>query len=107
MGSIRFAYVWVYNLSTGTLSSYSKNFTNALRVVDIDFRIGSETACNYYNGVIDEVVVLNRMVNEIEAIKLRSGTYSAESQLDALAVHAVVDYHGGERDQNLPGGRHS
>ena len=51
-----------------------------------------ETDGNYFNGVIDEVVVLNRMVNEIEAVKIRSGTYSGENQLDVVATQAYVEY---------------
>ena len=93
-GVNKICYVWVYNVSTGVLTSYSKTFTNVLRVCDCDLLIGADAGAtpSYFNGVIDEVVPLNRMVNEIEAVKLRSGTYSGESQLDALAVYAVVDY---------------
>jgi len=93
-GVNKLLYVWIYNLSTGVLSSYSKVMTNELRVSDLDLRIGADQAGTvaYFNGVIDEVAVLNRMVNEIEAVKLRSGSYSAENQLDIISNYAWVEY---------------
>ena len=101
-GVNKICYIWVYNLSTAVLSYFSKTFTNALRVVDVDLRIGAECNGNYFNGVIDEVVALNRMVNEIEAIKLRSGAYSGEAQLDALAVEADVLEYQEESETKIP-----
>ena len=89
-GVNKICYVWVYNLSNATLYSYSKTFTNTLRIIDSDFRIGTDG--NLFNGVIDEVVVLNRMVNEIEAVKIRFGAYSGENQLDVVATQAYVEY---------------
>lgn len=91
-GANKQLYLWVYNLSTAVLSSYSKTWSNALRIVDCDYRVGAECNGNYFNGVIDEVVVLNRMVNEIEAVKIRAGTYTGASQLDVAAVHAYIEY---------------
>jgi hypothetical protein len=94
-GVNKLLYVWIYDNTAGVLYSYVTAMTNVLRVVNADFAIGCEkgtAASNFFNGVIDEVVVLNRMVNEIEAVKLRSGTYSAENKLDVLAVHAYVEY---------------
>ena len=41
-GVNKICYVWVYNLSNATLYSYSKTFTNTLRVVDVDLRIGGD-----------------------------------------------------------------
>lgn len=91
-GVNKLAYIWVYNLSTAALSSYRKAWSNAMRIVDCDLRLGAECNGNFYNGVLDEVVVLNRMINEVEAAKIRSGTYSGANALDIGAVHAYVEY---------------
>ena len=91
-GVNKICYVWVYNLSTAVLSYTPRPSRTPCGLSMLTSASGQSCNGNYFNGVIDEVVVLNRMVNEIEAIKLRSGAYSGESQLDALAVQAYVEY---------------
>ena len=94
-GVNKLLYVWIYDNTAGVLYTYVTAMTNVLRVGTADLGIGCEMAAtktNFFNGVIDEVVVLNRLVSSVEAGKIRLGTYSAENNLDVLAVHAYVEY---------------
>lgn len=65
----------IYDATAGTVSNYDKTFTNELRICDAPFTIGSQNGSNFYDGILDELVVFNRRLADVEFDNIRNGLF--------------------------------
>lgn len=67
--------VRLWDSSIAAATTYSTTFSNSIRTVSAQFIIGAAyNSANYYDGIIDEVVVFNRIISEAEIDSIRTGT---------------------------------
>ena len=88
-GIAKTCHVRLYNETDGTVTSYDKTFTNELRICDAPFTVGSEAEANYFDGILDEVVVFNRRLWDVEIDNIRLGRFAVNdfSQDTRIAGH--------------------
>jgi len=74
----------VYKESTGDIYTFSAELDNELWVGDPDLVIGSIDgggSSNYFDGILDEVVVFNDLLSDIEIDEIRGGTFDGPAQV--------------------------
>lgn len=88
-GIAKTCHVRLYNETDGTVTSYDKTYTNELRICDAPFTVGSEAGANYFDGILDEVVVFNRRLWDVEIDNIRLGRFAVNdfSQDTRIAGH--------------------
>ena len=72
-------YVRVFRVGTSVINEYRGNLTNELWVGDAKVVVGAidgPGSDNYFNGLLDEMVVFNELLTAKEIDAIRSGAYS-------------------------------
>jgi len=71
--------VYVWDDTAQTTTTYSGSPGNEINVEDAEFCIGCQDGgANYFDGIIDEVVVFDRLLSSAEANAIRTGTYDEQ-----------------------------
>jgi hypothetical protein len=90
-------YVRVFRASNATVSEYFGTLTNELWVGDPKLVIGASDgggSDNYFDGLLDEMVVFNELLSALEIDTIRSGTYTGPMpQARGVALGSQVGYH--------------
>jgi hypothetical protein len=69
--------VRIWDTSTASATTYSATFSNSIRITDTQFIVGGSynNTTDHYDGLIDELVVFNRVLSEAEFDSIRAGAF--------------------------------
>jgi len=82
----------VYRASDGQVFTYSKSW-GALTPPGNDFRVGSfNDASSTFDGLVDEVVIFNRLLSNAEIDSIRTGTFPPPAYIQIEAAGIMVVY---------------
>ena len=88
--------VRIFRASNSTTATYQFSLANETNVEDADVTVGARHGGgNYYDGLLDELVVFNELLSELEIDAIRSGTYNGPMpQVRSEAVGSLAAYEG-------------
>jgi len=95
-GVNKYALVRIFRASNSSVSTYQFNFANETNIEDADITVGARHGGgDYYDGLIDELVVFNDLLTTIEIDAIRAGTYAGPiPQVRGEAVGSLAAYEG-------------
>jgi hypothetical protein len=93
-GKNKTAYVRVYRVSNDTVYTQTLNPPGEMQLITGPFRIGAfaDTTAYNFDGLIDEVVVFNRLLSIIEIDAIRTATFPPPPVVEVDALGAVALY---------------
>jgi hypothetical protein len=92
-GVIKTCHLRVFDETANTVTNYNTTFAESLYITDAAWAIGgSYEGSDPYNGLVDEVVVFNRLLSDDEIDAIRTATFPPPPLLKVSQVETQIEW---------------